>query len=153
MNYKHTQVSYPIIIITLGIAIFFVWIYLTAAAEAPSINSGPNFAITTIMAIMVLVLASFITLQVHINEKYLCIKFGYGIYQKRFSLKEIQSVKTVKNHWYYGRGIKVWFQPKMWIYSISGLNAVELKMKNGKIYRIGTDEPQELEQTIPQSIK
>jgi len=36
----------------------------------------------------------------------------------------------------------------MWIYNISGFDAVEIKMKNGKTYRIGTDEPQKLEQAI-----
>ncbi|PIZ54468.1 hypothetical protein COY24_03695, partial [Candidatus Uhrbacteria bacterium CG_4_10_14_0_2_um_filter_41_21] len=58
------------------------------------------------------------------------------------------SVKTVKNHWYYGWGIKIWFWPKMWIYSVSGFNAVEITMRNGKIYRIGTDVPKELEAEI-----
>ena len=41
----------------------------------------------------------------------------------------------------------------MWIYSVAGFDAVELKMKNSKIYRIGTDEAQKLEQTILHSIK
>jgi len=36
----------------------------------------------------------------------------------------------------------------MRIFNISGFDAVEIKMKNGKIYRIGTDEPKKLEQAI-----
>ncbi len=47
--------------------------------------------------------------------------------------------------WYYGWGIRGWLWPKMWIYNVSGFDAVEIKLKNGKMYRIGTDEPKKLE--------
>jgi hypothetical protein len=38
----------------------------------------------------------------------------------------------------------------MWIYNVSGFDAVELTMKNGKIYRIGTNESDVLEKTLLQ---
>jgi hypothetical protein len=72
------------------------------SAEPPSADSGTNFAVTTIMVLILFILASFTSLQVIIDEKYLRIKFGYGIYQKKFSLNDVISAKTVKNHWYYG---------------------------------------------------
>jgi len=105
------------------------------------------------MVIVVFVLASFTSLQVTVDERYLHIKFGYGIYRKKFSLHDITSAKTVKNHWYYGWGIRGWLWPKMCIYNVSGFDAVEIQLKNGKIYRIGTDEPRKLEQAILDSIK
>ncbi len=40
-----------------------------------------------------------------------------------------------------------------WLYNVSGTDAVELKMKNGKRYRIGTDVPGELAEAIRQAIK
>jgi len=92
------------------------------------------------------------TLKVTIDEQQLRVKFGYGIFRKRFLLKEIDSVKIVKNHWYYGWGIRFWLWPRMWIFNVSGFEAVELKMKNGKTYRIGTDEAEALESAIRQSI-
>ena len=100
------------------------------------------------MVIVLLILASFSTLNVNIDEKYLKIKFGYGIYRKKFLLKEITSAKVVKNKWYYGWGIRLWLWPKMWIYNVSGFDAVEIKLKDNKIYRIGTDEPTELKHAI-----
>jgi len=105
------------------------------------------------MALILFILASFTSLQVIIDEKYLQIKFGYGIYRKSFSLNDVMSAKSVKNHWYYGWGIRIWFWPKMWIYNVSGFDAVEIKMKNGATYRIGTDEPEKLEQAILRAIK
>jgi len=64
----------------------------------------------------------------------------------------MSSAKIVKNHWYYGWGIRAWLWPRMVIFNVSGFDAVEIAMKNGKIYRIGTDEPEQLEEVILQSI-
>ncbi len=153
MKYKHTQISYLMLIIMLAVLVFFVWIYITSATEPVSVDSGPNFAITTIMVIILLILASFVPLQINIDGKFLRIKFNYGIYPKKISLNDIMFAKTIKNHWYYGWGIRRWFWPKMRIYNVSGLDAVEIQLKNGKIYRIGTDEPKKLEQTILHTIK
>lgn len=139
--------------VTLITAGFFAWSYITASAEPPSYDSGTNFAVTAVMTLILVILSSFVSLQVIIDAKHLQIKFGYGIFQKKFALNEVVSSKAVRNHWYYGWGIRVWFWPKMWIYNVAGFDAVEIKLKNGRIYRIGTDEPMKLASTILDSIK
>ena len=151
-TYKHTQISYLMLVITLAVLVLFAWLHITALAEPVSVNSGPNFAVTAIMALILFILASFATLTVSIDENYFRIKFGYGIFARMFPLDQIASVQSVKNHWYYGWGVKVWFWPYMWIYNVSGFDAVEIIMKNGKIYRVGTDTPRELEVAIKQAI-
>ena len=151
-KYKHTQIGYLMLIITLVVLVFFAWLQITARAEPPSYNSGTNFAVTAIMALILFILASCTALSVSIDEKYLRIKFGYGIFRKKFAVNEITSVTRVKNHWYYGWGIRLWFWPRMWIFNVSGFDAVEIRMKNGKIYRIGTDEPEKLETAIKRVI-
>lgn len=153
MKYKHTQIGYLIIVVTLVVFALFAQAYITARAEPPSYDSGTNFAVTSVMVLVLFILVSFWSLQVTIDEKYLRIKFGYGIYHKKFLLGDIASATTVKNRWYYGWGIRGWLWPKMCIYNVSGFEAVEIKMKNGKTYRIGTDEPTKLEQAILNSIK
>ncbi len=140
------------IVITLIVLMVFAWAQITARAEPPSVDSGANFLVTSIMVLILFTLASFTTLTTSIDEKYLQIKFGYGIFRKRFLLSEIESARQVKNHWYYGWGIRLWFWPYMWIYNISGFDSVEIIMKNGKAYRIGTDVPKELEAAIKQAI-
>jgi len=153
MNYKHTQIGYLMLVVTLAVLVLFAWAHITASDEPPSADSGINLLVTATMALILFILASFGSLQVIIDRKYVRIKFGYGIYRKKFSLTDILSAKTVKNHWWYGWGIRGWLWPKMWIYNVSGFDAVEIKLKNGKTYRIGTDEPKKLEQTILHSIK
>jgi len=147
-TYKHTQIGYLMLVVTLAVLALFVWLQITARAESPSVDSGTNFALTVVMVLIVFILASFVTLTASIDENCLRIKFGYGIFYKKFIIKEIASAKIVKNQWYYGWGIRRWFWPKMWIYNISGFDAVEIIMSNGKIYRIGTDDPGGLEDAI-----
>jgi hypothetical protein len=140
------------LIVTLAVLVLFAWVYITASAEPASVDSGSNFAATVTMTLILLILVSFATLTSSIDDKYLRIKFGYGIIARKFALNQIASVQSVKNHWYYGWGMKVWFWPYMWIYSVSGFDAVEIIMKNGKVYRIGTDAPSELEGAIKRVI-
>ena len=149
-TYKHTQIGYLMLVMTLIALVFFAWLQITARAETPSYNSGTNLAITAIMALILFILASFSTLTVSTHEQFLKIRFGWGIFRKKFLLTDIATTQKVKNYWYYGWGIRLWFWPKMWIFNVSGFDAIEIRMKNGKIYRIGTDEPEKLEMAIRQ---
>ena len=150
--YKRTQISYLMLAIALVVLVLFTRMHIETLAEPVSVDSGPNLAVTAVMVFILFILASFTTLTVSIDATSLRMKFGYGIFSKMFPLKEIASVQAVKNHWYYGWGIRVWFWPYMWIFNISGFDAVEIIMKNGKIYRIGTDAPRELETAIKRAI-
>lgn len=144
-KYKHTQIGYLMLMVTLAVLVLFAWVQNTTRAEPPSVDSGPNFAISAIMALILFMLASFTTLTVSIDDSLLRIKFGLGIFRKKFLLEDIVSVKPVKNHWYYGWGIRGWLWPrKMLIYNVSGFEAAEITLKNGKIYRIGTDAQDDL---------
>lgn len=149
-TYRHTQVGYLILSITFIVLVFFSWVHILARLEPPSVDSGANFAITSIMVLILFILASLSTLTVTVDERYLKIRFGWGIYHKKFLLTDIATAKKVKNQWYFGWGIRFWFWPKMWIYNISGFDAIELTMKNGRIYRIGTDDSEKLEVAIHQ---
>lgn len=149
-SYKHTQIGYLMIVITLVVLVLFVWAQITSRAEPPSYDSGANFAVTAIMVLILFVLVSFSTLTVIIEEQFLKIRFGWGIFRKKFPLTEIVGVRKVKNHWYYGWGIRFWLWPRCWIFNVSGFDAVEITMKNGNVYRIGTDEPEKLEVFIRQ---
>lgn len=147
-TYHHTQVSRISIVILTFMAYFFASIYLSAAAELPSVDSGPNLLVVAVMVLILATAASFVSLTVTLDEKNLHIKFGYGLFRKTFTREEIATATIVRNKWYYGWGVKKLFWPNMWIFSVSGLNAVEIVLKNGDVYRIGTDEPQQLAAAI-----
>lgn len=142
MTYKHTQVGY-LIIIALIIPLLILLFTMVIHEFTPILLIG----FFVFLAFLIL----FPSLTVEIDETRLIAKFGFGIINKKFILKDIDSCHTVKNPWYYGWGIRT--TPHGWLYNISGLSAVEIQMKNGKKYRIGTDEPKSLEYAITQAIK
>jgi len=144
MNYNHTQTGYLIIYSMLAVILIF---------GSVLINAKFDFTITLFMIFILLLVASFSTLNVRIDKTHIRIKFGYGLFRTKFLLKEIVSAKAVRNKWYFGWGIRVWFWPKMIIYNVSGFDAVEIHMKNKNVFRIGTDKPKELEAKILEAVK
>jgi hypothetical protein len=87
---------------------------------------------------------------VTIEDHVLIVRFGWKIIQKKLVLSEIESCHIVENPWYYGWGIRR--ISGGWLFSVSGRTAVEVTMKSGKRYRIGSDEPDELEAAISRYI-
>ena len=138
MKYKHTQIGYLVISV---VTTLFLFLFL--------IESGREKLIVFLGLLLVLLLVSLLT--VKIDEQFVYIKFGIGLINKKFKINEIESCHIVKNHWYNGWGIRL--IPGGWLYNVSGYMAVELIMKNGKKYRIGTDEPENLQVSITRLIK
>jgi len=68
--------------------------------------------------------------------------FGPGIWRYRIALAEVDGVAIVRNKWWNGFGIRM--RPGFRLYNVSGLDAVELRLKTGEVRRIGTDDPQGL---------
>jgi hypothetical protein len=91
----------------------------------------------------------FRSLTVEITGDELRWHFGPGLWSHSLALDEIDSVAIVRNHWWNGFGIRV--APGFRLYNVSGLDAVEIRLKSGEIRRIGTDDPQGLAAAIEQS--
>ena len=103
-----------------------------------------------IAAVCAVVIVLFHSLTVRVSRNVIAISFGVGLIRKNFVVDDIQSAAIVKNHWYNGWGIK-WIRGG-WLYNVSGLDAVEIKVKNGRRYRIGTDQPCDLFEAIESRI-
>ena len=91
----------------------------------------------------------FHSLTVEISDRELRWHFGPGLRSYSLALDEISSVTIVRNHWWNGFGIRM--APGFRLYNVSGLDAVELRLKSGEVRRIGTDDPQGLAGAIEQS--
>ncbi|MEA1909345.1 MAG: hypothetical protein U9N43_10045 [Euryarchaeota archaeon] len=140
-HYQHTQIGY-LLIIALAIVPLFMAYRMTV--------HGFNWIDFSAIVLIGVFLVLFATLTVVIEENILRIRFGPGVLRKNFSLEDVESCHVVKNPWYYGWGIHL--TPHGWLYNVSGSYAVEIKMKTGMKYRIGTDVPNDLETAIRQSI-
>lgn len=129
-QYKRTQIGYLLLTLYSVVVLFLGYL-----------NIMTNFHPLTLIGLIIvlIVLGIFSRLTVTVYDQIIKIQFGLRIIRKSFPLKEIEAYRVVKNPWYYGWGIR--FTPRGWLFNVSGFSAIELQMKNGKRYRIGTDDP------------
>ena len=99
-----------------------------------------------VCTVLGLALLMFHSLRVEIGTSEISITFGIGWIKKRFPLSQISSARPVTNRWFYGWGIR--YTPHGWLFNVSGWDATEIEMHNGKKYRIGSDEPDKLTKAI-----
>jgi len=137
--YRHTQVGWTIIV-TMDLSIVMI-IVLLAFTE---------FSWIPVIVALILGLATFLfaSLTVEIDEEFLTVRFGPGLVRKTIPLRLIMVYQPVRNHWYHGWGIRK--VPHGWMYNVSGLDAVELRLQDGSAFRVGTNDPQGLIRAIGQ---
>jgi len=86
------------------------------------------------------------SLTVEVDEEELRHWFGPGFWKKSYQLLDIESAKVVRNSWFWGWGIRL--TPHGWLYNVSGFDAVQIQLRSGRTFRIGTDDPQGLFEAI-----
>lgn len=144
--YKHTQSAWWMLML---MSLAFLAIVLPCVIDQKIVMPEWFFLLLT-SGILLICIISFSSLTIVVDDNHINIKFGVGLIRKSFKLSDIKSCTIVRNKWWYGWGIHWCF--KGWLFNISGLDAVELLMNNGKVYRIGTDEPQKLNEFIQKNL-
>ena len=137
--YRHTQVGWIVLGVCGVLAVVLAW-QLPRAPGAPL----PLVALPQLVLLAVAVLFAALTVQV--DEREIELSFGPGLIRKRIALADVTECRAVRNPALAGWGIR-WLGHG-WLYNVSGLDAVELSMRNGSVLRIGTDEPDRLEAAI-----
>jgi hypothetical protein len=136
MPYRHTQRSLWIVVPCLAFA---------AVDAAIAWRSG-QWGLVIAVVVLIAVAIAFSSLTVEVNESELRWYFGPGFWSYRLPLPEIETATVVRNRWWYGWGIRR--GPSFRLYNVSGLDAVELRLKSGDIRRIGTDDPRALAEAL-----
>ena len=98
-----------------------------------------------------LCLALFHSLTVRVTSNDISIAFGAGWIRKEFMIDHIEHASIVRTRWYHGWGIKM--IRGGWLFNVSGFDAVQLNMRDGKIYQIGTDQPEQLLAAIDEAMQ
>jgi hypothetical protein len=130
IHYQHTQRGTLMIVVLLLCAL--------GAAAAAYANTGSR-AGAGVVAFGIAILAGlFSSLTVIVSDDELRWYFGPGAWTYRLALGDIEAAHVVHNSWLSGFGIRM--RPGFRLYNVSGLDAVELKLKSGEIRRIGTDD-------------
>jgi len=138
MNYKHTQIGTMIIA------------SMAAAAIISFVATEDLMGWIQVLVIGILIVVGILfgSLTVEVGRGKVKCWFGPGMIRKVISLEDITDARAVRNKWYYGWGMR--YTPHGWLYNVSGLDAVEITLSSGKHFRIGTDQPKELERAICQ---
>ena len=134
MPYKHTQIGYTV---------------LGVMAVAISIAFAVKAFIIAFMLFGATLLFS--TLTVFVDAENASLWFGPGFLKKQISVIDIESCRAARHrYWFWG----IWGWPgKMLFFRVGGPHFVEIKMRAGMRYCIGTDQPVELEKAIHEAMR
>lgn len=81
-------------------------------------------------------------LTVVVDARAVTAVFGWGWPSRTIDRAEIESAVRVRNSWWHGWGIRK--VSRGWMYNIAGRDAIQLSLRSGKVFRIGTDQPDDL---------
>lgn len=129
-TYQHTQSGTVILV---SVAIVFL-AFLLLAAVVPLVIIAP--ALLLVFGLL------FRSLTIEISDTDLLWYFGWGWPRRRVPLAEIASVEPIRIGFWNGWGIH--YTPRGWLYNVSGFGAVAIRLRNGKQFCLGSDEPEEL---------
>jgi hypothetical protein len=141
-SYSHSQ------------AMWALWLALTAAGLAAM--SGAIVALPAELPMHWLLFAAaplvlllvFGRLRVQVDAQALEWQFGYlGLPRWRLPLADIMAVTATRTGWVDGWGIH--YRPGLgWVFNAWGFGAVRIEKRDGRVFRLGTDEPERLASVI-----
>lgn len=140
--YSHKQPG-AAILWGIGLLLVALLIMLGPAAAHP--------ALLVVLGFLVLAGVVFSSLTVEVTASSLVFWFGPGVLRKQVPLAEIAAVEVVRNPWYWGVGWRI--TPRGMLYSVSGLDAVEVTRRDGSRFRLGTDQPERLVRTLQEALE
>lgn len=145
--YQHRQPGTETLSWLLGGALLCAGI---AVANPVPAGSGIGWGV---FAIILLCAVLFSSLTITVDEVELHYRFGPGpgVFGWSTPLAEIESVQAVRNSfWRHGLGIHYTFDG--WVFNVSGRGAVEVCLRNGRRFRVGSDEPERAVDALRQAL-
>ena len=146
MAYRHTQFGYLAPIVLFGFAVLMVVIGTLADDSAATL-----ITIGLVFLLVGALIVNFNRLTAVVDAGTVSACFGWGWPRRSVAAADIEAVRHVRNRWYHGWGIRK--VARGWLYNVWGLDAIELELRNGRVFRIGTDEPDELASAVNREIR
>ena len=137
MRYRHTQpgtFSVATCLVSGTFGALLLW------------NADHHSSAMTLLIVESVVAVLFSSLTVEVGTRELRWHFGPGLWRHKVPLIAIQEIAVVRNRWWHGLGLR--FGSGFRLYSVSGLDAVELRLAQNDVRRIGTDDPHGLAEAI-----
>lgn len=131
--YEHRQVGWLTVSALFAIAIL---ICVAAAISDPSERTLSY----SLVPILMVVAALFSTLTVRVTDQRIMWFFGVPGIGRSVPLKQIASIRPIKTTIWEGWGIHLTWHG--WVWNVAGFNAVQIILRSGTRFAVGTPEPQ-----------
>lgn len=147
IDYQHSQAGWVIrVAIGWGILISLISPIRVALVR----DALPSLVGLAPAGLLLVVLLLFHNLTVRMDSERLRVSFGIGLIRYRFLIRDIQSFAPSKSAWHTGWGIRK--IQHGWLLNVSGFESVEIVLRNGRVYRIGTDDQKGLLEAIESAL-
>lgn len=147
VDYSNSQFGLYIHLATLFtwfLAFTPLWSRMNTADVTDKAVIGWTLVLASVVIASVSIL--FFNLTVKVNKNEVVWYFGPRFWRKSLPISEVVSCQVVKNSFLNGFGIRD--IGTGWLYNVSGLLAVEMKLSNGSVVRLGTNEPEFLKNAL-----
>ena len=123
---------------------FLIQLALVTAVVVPFIVLFANSTSVwlTVAVVGGLFVLLFHSMTVEVDGQTLRFWFGPGLLRREISVTDIENAEKKYTPWFWGYGYRG--VPDGWLYRVSGFETVLITLKNGKKFRLGTDEPDAL---------
>ena len=133
-QYRHTQIGWSLIVIVIGVGLLELTIVALSTVSTLAITlAGATAAIFGVLLVM------FATLTVVVDDTALQMWFGVGLLRRVVPLDDVVAARSLRIPWWTGWGVRA--VSHGWLYRVGGHDAVELELDNGRVVRVGSDEP------------
>lgn len=112
--------------------------------DNPMSDTGLIIWVVAMLALMVFFRS--MKLNTHINDSYIRITF-FPLMRKTIAWNEVKHAEVLNYGFVGGWGIRLWTKYGT-VYNVKGKEGLQLVLKNGKKYLIGTQKPEEIRKII-----
>lgn len=134
--YEHRQIGWLVIFV-----IFLLVAVLSVALSLSAATPDQRTAYDAGVIVMAIVGAMFSSLTIRVTDRSVAWWFGLPQIGRRVALDEIASAAATKTNILEGWGIHLTFWHG-WVWNVSGFNAVQITLRSGTRFAVGTPEPQ-----------
>ncbi|MBV8074179.1 MAG: hypothetical protein JO140_02030 [Candidatus Eremiobacteraeota bacterium] len=139
--YEHRQFGTFIVAIAVAIdAVLAAILASSPVVRTETVVLGPAFVLVGIAA------GLFSSLTIRVTRTQLQWWLGIKPLGMRVALAEIASAAPIKTNVFEGWGIHLTWHG--WLWNVAGFNAVQIELRGGTRYALGTPEPEKLTQAI-----
>lgn len=138
MDYEHTQTSSAAMILAVGVVLIVIGVIGILDED----EEGFGLWGYAILIVVVGALFIFSRLTVTVGAGTVDAVFGLGWPRRSVNVLDIVAIRRVRNQWWYGFGVRR--VTNGWMYNVWGLDAVELELNSGHVFRIGSNDCSDL---------